>query len=149
MIYVTLKQHRKPKQLKWEDVLYETISANQLNMESDSAATVTRKLENIPNDVLQKIDIRKMIEAFRRFNEDNTELFEKDRSSLYSTFYIPKATGGYRRIDAPCDELKHVLSRLANILTDICGVLYHTSAFAYVPERSVIDVAKKHVKAKS
>lgn len=149
MIYVTVKQHRKPKQLKWEDVLFETVSPNQLNVESDSTATVTRQMEAVPINVLNKVDVSQMIYALRRFNEDNKALFEKDRESMYSTFYIPKATGGFRRIDAPCDELKHAMSRLASILTDTCGVLYHTSAYAYIPGRCVQDVAKKHVKAKS
>lgn len=149
MVYVTLKQHRKPKQLKWEDVLYETVSPNQLNQESDSSATITRKMESIPNEILQKVDIGKMIASFEKFNADNEELFKKNRNSLYSTFYIPKTTGGFRRIDAPNPELKSALSRLASILTDTCGVLYHTSAFAYVPGRCVHDAAAKHVKAKS
>ena len=149
MVYVTLKQHRKPKQLKWEDILYELVTPNQLNTESDSTATITRKLENVPQNIIQKVDVPQMIKAFTRFNEDNEELFKQDRKSMYSTFFIPKATGGYRRIDAPCEELKHAMSRLSAILTDTCGVLYHTSAFAYIPERCVQDVAKKHVKAKS
>lgn len=149
MVYVTLKQHRKPRQLKWEDVLYETVSPNLLNVESDSTATITRKMESIPSGIMEKVDLPKMIETFKRFNEDNAELFQRNRRSMYSTFYIPKASGGYRKIDAPCDELKNALSRLAHILTDTCGVLYHTSAFAYVPGRCVQDVARKHVKAKS
>lgn len=149
MIYVTVKQHRKPKQLKWEDILFETVSPNQLNTESDSSATITQRMAAIPNDILMKVDVRQMIYAFHRFNEDNKVLFERDRASMYSTFHIPKATGGFRRIDAPCDELKHAMSRLSAILTDTCGVLYHTSAYAYIPGRCVQDVAKKHVRAKS
>ena len=149
MVYVTLKQHRKPKQLKWEDVLYEKVSPNQLITESDSSATITRKLMSVPAEVMQKVDTSKMIEEFRRFNENYKELFDRDRKSMYSTFFIPKATGGLRRIDAPCEELKHAMSRLSDILTDTCGVLYHTSAFAYIPGRCVQDVARKHVKAKS
>ena len=149
MIYVTVKQHRKPKQLKWEDVLYETVSPNQLNTESDSSATVTRQMESVPYDVLRKVDVSQMIYAFKRFNEDNEALFAKERSSMYTTFQIPKSSGGFRRIDAPCEELKHAMSRLSAILTDTCGVLYHTSAYAYIPGRCVQDVAKKHVKAKS
>lgn len=149
MYYVTVKQHRKPKQLKWEDVLYETVSPNQLNTDSDSSATITRQMAAIPYDVLSKVDVSQMIYAFKRFNEDNKTLFERERSSMYTTFKIPKSTGGFRRIDAPCDELKHAMSRLSAILTDTCGVLYHTSAYAYIPGRCVQDVAKKHVKAKS
>lgn len=149
MIYFTLKQHRKPKQLKWEDILYDMVNPNQLNEESDSSATITRKVFQIPQNVMEKVDIPRMIYAFKRFNEDNASLFEQTRNNMYSTFYIPKASGGYRRIDAPCDELKHAMSRLSDILTDTCGILYHTSAYAYVPGRCVQDVAKKHVKAKS
>lgn len=151
MIYVTVKQHRKPKQLKWEDVLYERISPNQLTTGacSDSTATVTKQMESVPVDILRNVDVKQMVYALKRFNEDNAALFEKDRESMYTTFYIPKSTGGFRRIDAPCEELKHAMSRLAAILTDTCGVLYHTSAYAYIPGRCVQDVAKKHVKAKS
>lgn len=149
MIYVTVKQHREPKQLKWEDVLFETVNPNQLNVESDSSATITRQMPFIPYDVMNKVNVPQMIHEFKRFNEDCKHLFEKERSSMYSTFYIPKATGGFRRIDAPCDELKHAMSRLSAILTDTCGVLYHTSAYAYIPGRCVQDVAKKHVRAKS
>lgn len=149
MIYVTVKQHRKPKQLKWEDVLYDRVNPNQLNADSDSTATITRQMNEIPHDILSKINVDEMIKAIKRFNEDNEALFKKDRSSMYSTFYIPKSSGGLRRIDAPCDELKHAMSRLSAILTDTCGVLYHTSAYAYIPGRCVQDVAKKHVRAKS
>lgn len=149
MVYVTLKQHRKPKQLKWEDVLYELVSPNQLNTESDSTATITRKYESIPNDVLQKVNVRQMIDAFTSFNMKHKPLFHQERTSMYTTFHIPKASGGYRRIDAPCTELKLAMSELSHILTDVCGVLYHTSAFAYIPGRSVQDVTRKHVKAKS
>ena len=149
MIYVTVKQHRKPRQLKWEDVLFETVNPNQLNAESDSSATITRQMPFIPYDIMNKVNVSQMIHEFKRFNEDCKHLFEKERSSMYSTFYIPKATGGFRRIDAPCDELKHAMSRLSAILTDTCGVLYHTSAYAYIPGRCVQDAAKKHVRAKS
>lgn len=149
MVYVTLKQHRKPKQLKWEDVLYELVSPNQLNTESDSTATITRKYESIPNDILQKVNVRQMIDAFTRFNMKYEPLFHQEKTSMYTTFHIPKASGGYRRIDAPCTELKLAMSELSHILTDVCGVLYHTSAFAYIPERSVQDVTRKHVRAKS
>ena len=149
MIYVTVKQERKPKQLDWEDIIYETVNPNQLNVESDSAATITRQMETVPDKILSKVDIPRMIQALKRFNESNKELFEKERSSMYVTFRIPKAQGGFRRIDAPCDELKHALSNLSAILTDTCGVLYHTSAYAYVTGRWVRDAALKHVKAKS
>lgn len=151
MIYVTVKQERKPKQISWEDIMFDKISPNQLThgYDSKSTATITRKMECVPDDVLSKVNISSMINAFKKFNICYKELASKNRESLYRTFYIPKSSGGFRRIDAPDDELKEAMTRLARILTNTCGVLYHTAAFAYIPGRCVQDVARKHVAAKS
>ena len=62
----------------------------------------------------------------------------------YSTFKIPKKTGGFREINAPCDQLKAVQQQIASLLTYSIGLIPHNSAYAYVPERSHIDALKKH-----
>lgn len=85
-----------------------------------------------------------MIRTLEKFNESNRELLEKDRGSLYRHFTIPKKTGGLRPIDAPEDELQDQLGRLANILTEEFGMLYHTSAFAYIKDRCTVDCVRKH-----
>ena len=50
----------------------------------------------------------------------------------------------FRRIDAPKEELSGALYRLKSIFEDVFGALYHTTAFAYVKQRSTIDAVKRH-----
>ena len=151
MYYITTKQYRKPRQLSWEDVIFDKIIMNDFtNDNSNSTATITRKYEHIDDAILQKIKVEEMIDWLYRFNEQSKELFNvESMDELYQTFRIPKKTGGFRRIDAPCAELQNQLQKLANFITDDCGVLYHTSAFAYVPGRCIVDCLTKHKKNES
>ena len=150
MYYITTMQYRKPRQLTWEDVVMDKFKMNDFtNDKSNSTATITRKYETISQDILQKINLDAMIKWLKRFNEENIKLFETPREELYSTFKIPKQTGGFRRIDAPCEELQTQLSRLVSFIKNDCGVLYHTSAFAYITGRSIVDCVTKHQKNES
>lgn len=150
MIYVTTMQHRKPRQISWEDVIMEKEVYNDFaNDRSNSTATITRKYETVKQEVIDKINVDAMIRWLKRFNEDNENLFNVDRKSLYSSFKIPKSTGGFRQIDAPCEQLQDQLKRLVNFISDDCGVLYHTAAFAYVKGRSIVDCVRKHQKNES
>ena len=147
MYYITTMQHRRPRQLTWEDIIMDKVPLNDFaNDKSNSTATITRKYEQIDNEVLKRINVDMMIRWLKRFNEDNESLFAADRQSLYRSFKIPKATGGFRQIDAPCSELQDQLGRLSSFITNDCGVLYHTAAFAYVKGRSIVDCVKKHQK---
>ena len=143
-------QHRKPKQLTWEDVIADKFVLNDFTLDkSNSTATLTRKFERIDNAILEKVNVSGMINWLKGFNKENKELFEKERSSLYNHFKIPKTTGGFRQIDAPCDELQNSLRKLATFISEDCGVMYHTSAFAYIKGRSIVDCVKKHQKNES
>ena len=138
-------QHRKPRQLSWEDVIMDKFAMNDFaNDKSRSTCTVTRRYETIDNSILQKINVPAMIAWLKHFNEENKKLFEVNRKSLYYSFKIPKATGGFRQIDAPCDELQDALRQLVRFIRDDCGVLYHTAAFAYLKDRSIVDCLTKH-----
>lgn len=76
-------------------------------------------------------------------------------NSLYQTFFIPKSSSTpghtkWRRIDAPCDELKdclRALKQMFEIMMD--GCYYHTAAFAYINDRSTKDAVLKHANNKS
>lgn len=145
-----MMQHRKPRQLTWEDVFMDKIPMNDLTNEcSNSTATITRKYEYLNDEILSKINVDAMINWLKRFNVENKNLFEANRESLYDTFKIPKHTGGFRRIDAPCEKLQEQLKKLVNFISDDCGVLYHTSAFAYVKGRSIVDCVGKHQRNES
>jgi len=150
MYYITVMQHRKPKQLTWEDVIADRIVLNDYVLDnSNSTATITRKYELIPEEITNKANISGIIKWLNKFNEDNKDIASIDRKLLYRSFKIPKKTGGFREINAPEDRLQNELRRLATFITDECGVLYHTSAFAYIPGRCIVDCLKKHQKNES
>ena len=145
MIYITSHQHRKPRTITWEDVIADKIVFNDMaNDVSNYTGTITRKLSEIDPAMLKKINIDGMIQWLESYNNENEELFKARRSDLYSSFMIPKATGGFRRIDNPCDKLQNALRKLSTFLTEDCGLLYHTAAFAYVKGRSIVDCLRKH-----
>ena len=144
MIYVTTRQKSKEKQLSWLDLINDEDFTVSEFISSGSAGTVTRVLPEATPELLYKINVEGMIGILKRFNETHQNLFEAERKSLYRHFSIPKKTGGLRPIDAPCDELKTALEELGNILSEKFGVLYHTAAFAYVPNRSTVQLVHKH-----
>lgn len=150
MIYITTMQHRKPRQITWEDVIADKMVFNEMaNDKTNSTATITRKYEQLEPEILSKINVREMINWLKQFNENYKYLFDADRKSLYYSFKIPKSTGGFRQIDAPNDELQNALRVLVGFLTDSCGILYHTAAFAYVSGRSIVDCLQKHQRNES
>ena len=144
MIYVTTRQKIKEKQISWLDLIgEEEIPLSDFSV-NGSAGTVTRVFEEASPDLLSKINVPEMIKTLKAFNEVHQNLFAADRKSLYKHFCIPKKTGGLRQIDAPCEELKVALSELGMILSEKFGVLYHTAAFAYVANRSTVQLVRKH-----
>ena len=150
MYYITTKQHREPKQITWENVLFDELTEfDFLGQESKSTGTVTRKYEKLDDKFLKAIDVDSMVSTLEAFCARHEDLYEKKREDLYRHFRIPKKTGGFRPIDAPVDELQDALKELARILTEKFGLLYHTAAFAYVPGRSIVDCVKKHQGNKS
>lgn len=150
MYYITTMQHRKPRQLTWEDVIADKVVLSDYTLDnSNSTATITRKFEQIDQAILDKVNVRGMIAWLKKFNTDNTKLFEADRSTLFHSFKIPKSSGGFRPIDEPLQPLMDELYRLTRFLRDDCGLLYHTSAFAYIAGRSIVDNNKKHTNNKS
>lgn len=142
MYYITKFRKKQNKQIDWSDILFEEVDIDFINSEKQLANTSTityckAEIKNRPN-----VDF--MIKRLEQFNETFSRVREQERTSQYSTFYIPKKTGGLRRIDAPNDDLKYALNVLKTVFENEFGCLYHTSAFAYVKGRSIVDAVKKH-----
>lgn len=143
MVYVTVKQSPCYHQMTLEEFLFsdkhvfiartnETNTRTYITDKSKSSAILTQQRK------------REYIEKLREFNASTEELRLKDRKELYREFYIPKRSGGLRRIDAPQPELMDALRRLKSIFENDFGALYHTSAFAYIKGRSTVDAVKRH-----
>lgn len=144
MPYITKRQVSTPKQVNIFDVLDNLDDTEIHDRKITKAGTVTRFVENVPEETLSKFDYNSMIETLKQFNEVHKNLFDKKRESLYREFKIPKKSGGLRTIDAPNDELKEALRELKSILENKFGALYHTAAYAYVRERCTVDAVKRH-----
>lgn len=143
MVYYTVRQNPIYHQMTLEEFLFEVnpksyvINANETN-------TRTYKLDYVSPRYLELIDVADLINKLKQFNNVTEYLREKPRHDLYSTFYIPKRSGGLRKIDAPCEDLMKALRLLKNIFETDFKTLYHTSAFAYIKKRCTIDAVKRH-----
>lgn len=144
MTYVVTRLYPAPSQVSIFDILNDVSDTQVKTRPITNGATMTRVVENIKPDLLEKFDIYGMILKLVEFNTTHKKLFEAERKSLYREFYIPKKSGGLRKIDAPNDELKDALRELKTMLERDFGALYHTAAYAYVTGRSTIDSVKRH-----
>lgn len=143
MPYITMMQSPAYHQLTFEEVLFGGNSVPTL-INNNTSNTRTKYVPYIPLDYLEKFDIDGMILALKRFCDVHEDLYRANRQDLYDTFPIPKKTGGLRIINAPHPELMNALRELATLLKEKMFALYHTSAFAYVTNRSTIDAIKRH-----
>ncbi len=73
----------------------------------------------------------------------NYHINPKLNPNRYTQFSIPKKTGGQRMISAPNKGLKQI----QYCLNIIFQVLFtpHQNAYGFLPEKSIVDNAKKHV----
>ena len=143
MPYITLRQSPRYHQMTLDEFLFSPspqpylLTANETNTRTYLADRVPDKLQTIFRP-------QYAIGLLNEFNATTKRLRSVPRKSLYREFYIPKKSGGFRRIDAPNAELMDALRRLKTLFETEFHALYHTSAFAYIPGRSAIDAVKRH-----
>lgn len=143
MIYLTVMQSPIYHQMTLDELLFgEGVPMGLVN--NNTANTRTYETLSLSDKFRSRVDIDGIINKFADFNNSVEGLRNQDRHSLYREFPIPKRSGGVRIIDAPKPELMEALRRLKYILENDCGVLYHTSAFAYVKNRCAVDAVKRH-----
>ena len=145
MTYITVRQSPMYQQMTLEEFLFQD-EARDVLLNDNTTNTRTYEVPFLTEYMERKFrfDIRHLVEKLREFNDATASLRSVPRHSLYEEFYIPKRSGGLRRIDAPCPELMDALRRLKTIFEEDFRALYHTAAFAYVKKRSTIDAVKRH-----
>ena len=148
MPYITIKQPPAYSQITFEEMITGVQDLSKY-VYANTSNTRTYYTEQVSQKLLENTDISYMISLLTAFNNSNVELFAKDRASLYKTFYIPKSSGGLRRIDAPQQELMNTLRQLKTLMEENIFALYHTSAFAYVRGRCTVDAIKRHQRNES
>lgn len=143
MVYVTVRQSPMYKQMTLEDFLFNSVSGSSL-VNNNIGNTRTYCFEELPFRLSTAVRKQALIKRLKEFNAETDPLRECDRRKLYYSFFIPKRSGGRRRIDAPNFELMDALRNLKKIFEVDFGVLYHTTSFAYVKGRSTLDAVKRH-----
>lgn len=144
MPYIVTRQFPAPKQVSIDDILGDIENQELRAKHVTKGGTMTRFVEYIQWDIIRKMNIPRLVQVLNDFNSAHEKLFEADRKSLYAEFYIPKKSGGLRKIDAPNEELKSALRDLKIIFENEFNMLHHTSAYAYVKNRCTIDALKRH-----
>lgn len=147
MVYVTSRRQPSHHQMTLEEFLDDSYVYRPGS--ADKTITYTQKYNQTPYRLVSECPVDWYIDQLRGFNQSVAKLWTADRQSLYETFYIPKSSGGMRRIDAPLPELKAALTNLKTMLEGPFHALYHTSAFAYVHGRSTVDAVKRHQRNES
>ena len=143
MYYITVKQPPMYHQMTLEEFLFNTEVQSQI-VNPNMTNTRTYEVETVSDRFLETINVGRLITKLVQFNDSVESLREAPRHELYHTFHIPKKSGGLRKIDAPNAELMDALRRLKTIFEEDFHALYHTSAFAYVKNRSTLDAVKRH-----
>ena len=144
-MFYTIKATPRMHQISMDEFM--AMTAEDLNRKvyqrEDFTLTRTTSEPKIDCDVYGTISL------MTEFMAAHKNLYTAERSTLYRTFYIPKKSGGMRRIDAPNDDLKQALEDIAKIFKTQFSALYHTTAYAYVEKRSVVDALRIHTKHES
>jgi len=140
-----MMQVPRTRQITLEEILDHEIDVSAFQRHNGPiTGTVTTMLKEVPERLLRTIDIDRLIDILESFYQKYKALACCQRESLYSTFHIPKKSGGLRTINAPCDELMGALRELKMIFESDFFALYHTSAFAYIPNRQPADALRRH-----
>ena len=143
MPYITVMQSPAYHQISFEEIISGEVNMQSM-ITSNSTNTRTHFAQRLKPQFLDRFDFAGMVSALESFCEQNAELYAVPREALYTTFHIPKKSGGLREINAPVPELMTALRNLKTLFETKMFALYHTSAFAYVKNRSTIDAIKRH-----
>ena len=88
-------------------------------------------------------NLRHVRKIFHIKKRDQEKFFGKDRNQLYHKFAIPKKSGGYREIEAPCDELKSIQRWIKDEIVDRFVVSQFATGFRQ--RYSIVENAQRHV----
>lgn len=142
MFYYTVPQSPITHQITLEELL----SGKELSGVVRTNYTNTRTIltSNYNEKIFDDSKVIGLINTLNNFITTYSDLYEVDRATLYHSYKIPKHSGGLRQIDEPLPVLKSALEVLRSIFQNQFQALYHTSAYAYVPGRSILSALQKH-----
>ncbi|HPE08107.1 MAG TPA: reverse transcriptase domain-containing protein [Saprospiraceae bacterium] len=143
LYYYTIPITPEAYQISFTDFFCDTVNLDKLDNDP-TPRTLTRQLSSIPEGLRLKANAYRLRNLLQAFNV-STQHFDRDNmQQYYHTFFIPKSSGGTRRIDAPNEDLMDALHILKQYFEEEFHATYHTSAFAYVKKRNTVAALRKH-----
>lgn len=115
----------------------------EIKMPLNARINFTKKTLNVKNPP-KAHEQRIVSNALRKIYEIVDKHDPATVSSEYTTFYIPKRTGGQREINAPTEELMKDLRDIRDIFQYDLAALPHNAAHAYVEHRSTMTALQVH-----
>ena len=157
-MYITTVIKAQPvKQMSFEDMFTMMVTNNWMQNPtiSDKAVpahkdyTRTWHCQKLSPAIRAGCNVNRLISILRDFNIKHADLLNTDLSSHYSTFYIPKASGGWREINAPDDHISLAHTELRTIFEVYFYARHHANAYAYINGRSTVDAVAQHQRNES
>lgn len=141
---------------------YKIIHGRQYNLDLlfDTGSLESQELNKIPKDVLTRTLNTEYKPGYNNYYIIQTTIALNGRlknilsilgdpASHYTTFKIPKHSGGFREINAPDEMLSEYIIEVKKVLERDLQVLTHDAAFAYVKTRSAFNALQRHQRNKS
>jgi len=146
MYYTTFINNKKFYTPNFDDIL--TTPETPFNYEINK---LTLELEPKPFDKLTEKQTAHILEVSRQLVRCYNILapFSQTHNAEYEEFFIPKHSGGVRKINAPKPQFAQALTKVQNIFRNDIRCLEHTAAYAYVKQRSIKSANEQHQKNNS
>ena len=135
------KFNEKKDQLTFDQIFDETLA-----LQATPHALSFRTIQIDAPTEHSKRKIKSSMQSFVKHFDDAVNALP-DTSGCYTQFKIPKHSGGMRTINAPNPELSTIMQNM-RLYLEGCGILPHTSAYAYVKHRTTKMAVERHCRAK-
>lgn len=112
-------------------------------LDKESLEVVTLSTDTVTEKNLASID--KMLPHLYYLYEKAEKILEEGNlNKRYKTTYIPKQSGGKRRVDEPDEELKEYMREVVDVFTNKFNLIFPQSAYAYIKSRSTKQLVESH-----
>lgn len=150
-MYLTFKLHRKKNETQI-DLFKSILNNSDLNLNITDIPYqeyCTVDIASEKETIFNKWQYETLYQELKTFVDSLNlpkyrALLTEGLNNQYTTFKIPKASGGFRTIDAPSDALKDLLRSIKNLLQNTCQIHPHNAAYAYTPGRCARHAIEKH-----
>jgi hypothetical protein len=111
----------------------------------EQVCTLRHTITNRTNKPVRNIlPLNRYKTKLHEFSEHAITFLNSDIHTHYTTFFIPKASGGQREINAPDPELMVFLREVKDFFQNTIHVLANDAAYAYVPNRDTTTALAVH-----